>query len=180
MYLCEECFFAKQETLSAARANYDNSRTNYIPGFFGALIFALPGVALAVLLFVFLDTIAAVSTVLCMVLAQKGYVACKGKSSPVGAVLVSAAGIITTMAGIFAGYVAYIIKLFLDEGYPIIPEMILPIVNLIIRDPALLKELMGNVAIALLVSGVYIILTLHKMMKEWRFPEIVKAEEIIE
>jgi hypothetical protein len=91
-----------------------------------------------------------------------------------------AAGIIMTIAGIFVGYVAYIAKLLLDEGFFVGMEAILLMVNLIIRDPAVLKELIGNVAIALLISGVYIVLTLHKRMKEWRFPEIVKAGEITE
>jgi hypothetical protein len=175
-YLCEKCFFERQEAVSAARENYDSRGNYYLPGFFGALIFALPGAVLAVLLFVFLDTIAAVSTVLCMVLAQKGYAKCRGKNSPAGAVLVSAAGIIMTVAGIFTGYVAYIVKLFLADGYT--TEVIFPILNIVIREPELLRELFGNIGIALLVSAVYIILHLRTMMKEWRFPKITKAEEI--
>ena len=127
-------------------------------------------------MFVFLDTIAAVSTLLCMVLAQKGYKQFHGKVSPAGAVIISAAGIIMTVAGIFAGYTVDIIKLLMEEGFSI--DMILPVLGEVLRVPELFSELVRNIIVALLISAVYVVLNLYQTAKSWKFPEIKKAEEI--
>ena len=176
LYLCENCFSKEEENLYQARREYDETPGNYVPGFAGALLFAIPGVLLAVAFFVFLDTIAAASTVFCMVLAQKGYTRFKGKASPAGAFLVNAAGIVMTMAGIFAGYTVYIVRFLLDQG--LILDDIIPVLGDILAIAELRAELVKNVLLALGISSVYIVMNVFKTMKTWRFPEIRKAEAI--
>lgn len=177
MYLCENCFTEKEEVLSLAKKEYEEKPKNYLPGFLGALLFAFPGAVLAVIFFVFLDSIAAVSTLVCMFLAQKGYRQFKGKISPAGAVLVSAAGIVMSAAGILAGYITEIVRALLEEGYTL--DEIIPVLPMIMQIPELMRELLVNVATAFLISAVYIVLNFFRMVKEWRFPELKRAEEII-
>ena len=175
-YLCENCFAGKEQAFSAAREEYERSPGNYASGFLGALLFTLPGVALAIVLFVFFDTIAAVSTLVCMILAQKGYKQFRGKISPAGALIGSAAGVIMTVAGIFAGYAASIIKYLLEEGATM--DMIFPVLGEIMLIPELMKELTKNILVALAISAVYIVLNLYRMVTEWTFPLIKKAEAL--
>jgi hypothetical protein len=175
-FLCENCFAEKAEALDSAREEYEKTPANYVAGFLGALLFALPGTVVAVILFVFLDTIAAVSTLLCMVLARKGYKQFRGKISPAGAAIISVAGVIMTVVGIFAGYAVYIVKLLMEEGYSI--DLILPALGEVLKVPELFSELVRNIVVALLISAVYVVLNFWQTAREWKFPEIKKAEEI--
>jgi hypothetical protein len=181
LFLCEKCFYEKDEVIGKARREYEAEPTNYIRGFFGALLFAIPGVILAVVLFAFFNTIAAVSTLVCMLLARVGYQKLKGKGSPVGAFIVSLVGAIMTVAGVCAGYIAVIVQALLKEGIPL--NMILTILSQIRKtSPELFSELFSeltkNIAIALLVSAVFIVINLYSMIQQWQFPNIKKAEEI--
>jgi hypothetical protein len=176
LYLCGTCFSEKEEAFLSARRKYEEAPANYLAGFLGALLFALPGAVLAVLLFVLLDKIAAVSALVCMLLAQTGYKKFRGKVSPAGAVIVSASGIIMIIAGICAGYTVNLIRFLLEEGAP--ADLILPYLGEFFTYPELITELFGNIAVALLVSAVYIVLNLFGMIKEWRFPLLKKAEDI--
>jgi hypothetical protein len=58
---------------------YKQLPTNYFSGFIGALLFAIPGIIVTILFFVFFNKLAAVSALVYIIFGIKSYKIFKGK-----------------------------------------------------------------------------------------------------
>jgi hypothetical protein len=168
LYLCENCRDEWENKLREEKDAFDRLPEHYFPGLAGALLFAIPGIIVTVLFFVFLQSIAAVSTVLYIFLAKKGYVKFKGKPNQFGALIISFAGVLMTVAGIAVSFVALIVKE--TKSFERIFE--------ILKIPEVQQEISRNVVSALILSSVFLAINWFTMKKEWSFSELKKAEEI--
>ncbi|MDR2133029.1 MAG: hypothetical protein LBP30_06760 [Clostridiales Family XIII bacterium] len=169
-YLCHGCLKAVENELNKANLEYQEQPGNYLRGFVGALLFSLPGIAVTALIFIFLDRLAALSAALYIFLAVKGYRVFKGKISPVGAVFVTAVGIIMTGVGVVAAYSAEVL-LYVWEEWGVFQLDILPPLFAL---PDAQREILANLVGAYLVSFVYLAIWLHQMAKEWKFSAVVQ------
>jgi hypothetical protein len=140
-------------------------------GFIGALLFSIPGIIVTVIFFVFLDRLAAVSALIYVVLASKGYKMFKGKVSPIGALITILVGIIMIGIGMFVAYAVLIFKELKAVDF----DMLMFILGM----PEVGRELLMNIVLSYVISGIYIVVQLFQMMKEWKFSKTIKeAREI--
>ena len=167
-YLCKDCYSKTNLQLQDEKVTWAHLSNNYILGFFGALVFSIPGIIITALCFIFLERIAALSAILYVFLAIKGYSFLKGKVTKVGAVIVNSVGILMTCIGIYISYILNI--LYKTRSY----EHILDIIK---TDKAV-REIQLNIIIALIISSFYLIYNTICMMKEWKFPELKRTRPI--
>ena len=160
LYLCDDCLSQYESDISNANLKYKQVPTNYLSGFIGALLFSLPGILVTVLLFVFLDRLAALSALLYVFLGMKGYTIFKGKVTPIGASIVIISGLIMVGIGVFTAYSILILKTI--ESFDI--DRLIEILKI----PDIQRELRINLIMSYVVSGFYFIFQLFQMMKEWK------------
>jgi hypothetical protein len=161
LYLCDDCIKEYEKSMNSNYFEYQQLPTNYLQGFIGALLFSIPGILLTIVFFVFLNSLAAVSAVLYILLGIKGYRKFKGKITPFGAFLIISVGIIMTGTGVIIAYAAMILK----ELKTFDIEMLLNILKM----PEIQKEMKVNMVLSYIVSGFYFIFQFFQMMKEWTF-----------
>jgi hypothetical protein len=165
MYLCDDCLREYENNMHETSFEYQQIPTNYFTGFIGALLFSIPGVILTIILFVFLNTLGAVSALLYVVLGIKGYKKFKGKITPFGAFIIIGVGLIMTSIGVITAYSILILKEIIKEINTIDFGILIEIFKL----PEIQRELMQNLILAYLVSGVFFILQFFQMKKEWHY-----------
>jgi hypothetical protein len=171
MYICADCLKKKEKDINNEYWEYEQLPTNYLSGFIGALLFAIPGIIVTILFFVFLNRLAAVSALLYIVLGIKGYKAFKGKITPFGAFIVIIVALI--MIGV-ATITAYSVLIFKAMKTIDMDKLIQ-----ILKMPEVIKELRMNIILSYIASGLLIVFQLFQMTKEWRFlKKIQKAREI--
>ncbi|MDR0321353.1 MAG: hypothetical protein LBI28_07600 [Treponema sp.] len=170
-FLCSDCLRRYKNDLDREYLEYQQLPTNYLSGFIGALLFSIPGIIITVLLFLFLDRLAAVSAILYIVFGMKGYKTFKGKTSPLGALIIIAVGIIMIGIGILVAYSAVILRELKTFDIDLLIQ--------ILKMPEVGKELQANIIIAYTVSIFYIIIQLFQITREWKFSKnIQKARDI--
>jgi len=170
-YVCADCLKRLERDLNNEYWEYQQLPTNYFTGFIGALLFAIPGIIITILFFIFLNRLAAVSTLLYIILGMKGYKAFKGKITPIGALIVIVVGLIMIGIGITIAYSFFIFK----EMKTINMDLLIQILKM----PEIQKELRMNIILSYIVSSFFIVFQIFQMMKEWRFiKKIQKARDI--
>ena len=170
-FLCSDCFRTAERTTNEKFNEYQQEPNNYFRGFIGALLFAIPGILVTILLFIFLERLAAISALLYIVLGMKGYKLFKGKTTPLGALIVILTGILMIAVGIIITYSVFIMKEIKTTD--------LNLVILILKVPEIRRDIILNIGLSYVISAFFIIVQLIQMMKEWRFlKNIQKAGEI--
>jgi len=144
---------------------------NYLAGFLGSLLFSIPGILVTVLLFVFLNMLAAVSSVLYVVLGIKGYKKFNGKVSRFGVLIIILATIIMVGLGIVVSYSIYILKE--------LKTMDIDTLFYILKMPEVQRELLKNIAVSYVISGFYLVFQVIQLMKEWKTEKTLKSPEDI-
>jgi hypothetical protein len=171
MYICTDCLKKTEDDIKNKYWEYNQLPTNYGLGFIGALLFAIPGIIITVLFFVFLKMLAAASTLVYIFLGIKGYKAFKGKITPIGALIVIIVGLIMIGIGVITAYSVIIFKELKTVDID-------TLIN-ILKMPEVEKELITNIILSYIISSIFIIFQLFQMMKEWKFfKKIQKAREI--
>jgi hypothetical protein len=169
IFLCSSCYIKLQEQLTHEKEEYQRIPGNYYFGSIGAFLFSIPGIVLTAVFFIFLDKIAAASSVLYIFLAIKGYTFFKGKLDRMGALLINVIGVTMTCIGIYSSYALMI--LYKTKSMQQTKE--------IIKMPDVIKEIKLNIIIALIISSFYMIFNTYEMFKKWKFPELKRAKKIV-
>jgi hypothetical protein len=167
-YLCDTCFSELKQLHEADKAEYDSKPNNVLAGTLGALLFAIPGILVTSLFFIFLNRIAALSSVIFVYLATLGYRKFAQKDSLPGAVSINLVSLLMTALGIAVSYclnIAWILKGFARLGE-------------VLSMPSVQRELGINVLVGLIISALYLALNTLEMVKGWRFPELKRARKI--
>jgi len=171
MYLCADCLKKIEKDINNKYLEYKQLSANYISGFIGALLFAIPGIIVTILFFVFFNKLAAVSTLVYIALGIKGYKVFKGKLTPFGAFIVIIVGLIMIGVGVIIAYSVFIFKEIKAIDFDKLIQ--------ILKIPEIERELRMNIILSYVISSFYIVFQLIQMMKEWRFlKNIQKAREI--
>jgi hypothetical protein len=169
--VCEDCYKSFENEINDRNLENKYAPTNYLAGFLGSLLFSIPGILVTILLFVFLNTLAAVSSVLYVILGIKGYKKFNGKVSRSGVIIIILSTIIMVGLGIVISYSVFIFK----ELKTIDFDMLF----YILRMPEVQREILQNMALSYVISGFYLIVQMIQLMKEWKTEKVVqKAEDI--
>jgi len=172
LLICNDCYNKAEKTAQNENAEQQNIKGNYLSGFIGAILFAIPGILLTILLFVFLERLAALSAVAYIYLGIIGYKKFKGKMSPIGAVIITIAALIMVGIGVVIAYSVFILK--------VLKEINIDALLLILKMPEVQKELITNLVISYIVSCFYFVFQLNKMFKEWKNQKYIqKPREIL-
>ncbi|MCL1815037.1 MAG: hypothetical protein FWG27_04360 [Treponema sp.] len=171
MAVCGECQKLSESEIEARNAENKFVPDNYAAGFIGSLLYSIPGIFATIFLFVFLNMLAAISSVLYVFLGIRGYKKFKGKISRFGAFLI----ILSTMLMVGFGIILAYSVLILKEMGTFDIDMLL----YILRIPEVQQEMVKNIMVSYAISGIYLVFQLIQMMKEWRSDITVnKAREI--
>jgi len=172
LLICNDCYNKAEKATQNENSEQQKMKGNYLSGFIGAVLFAIPGILLTVLLFVYLNYLAAVSAVAYFFLGTIGYKKFKGKISPFGAVLIVIATLIMVSLGVITAYSVFILK----ELKAINMDALI----FILKMPEIQKELTKNLLLSYFLSGLFIFSQINTMIKEWRKQKsIYKPREII-
>jgi len=169
--VCGDCYKACESEISDKNLENKYAPANYLPGFIGSLLFSVPGIAVTVVMFVFLSSLSAISSVLYVILGIKGYNKFNGKKSRFGAVVIIMSTVIMVGLGIIVSYSVYILK----EIKTIDMEMLLYILKL----PEIQQEIIKNLALSYVLSGIYLVIQLIQLMKEWKTEKAIQKVEDI-
>ena len=171
LIICEDCYESFENEINETNLEKKFAPPNYLFGFLGSLVYSIPGVLLTVLLFVFFNTLAAITSVLYVFLGIKGYKRFNGKVSRFGLIIIILSTIIMVGFGIVVSYSIFILK----ELGEINIEMLL----LILKVPEIQQEIVKNIILSYVISGFYLVLQVIQMMKEWKTEKsIEKARDI--
>ena len=171
LLICDNCYRQNLRTVQNDNAERQNAPNNYLSGFFGAVLFSVPGIFLTIIFFVFLERLAAVSAVVYVMLGIIGYKKFKGKVSRTGSLTVMAAALIMVGVGMFIAYSALIFKTVGEIDFYVLAYCFG------LQD--IQKEFLQNLIIAYVVSIAYFIFQFFNMFKEWgREKSVCKPREI--
>jgi hypothetical protein len=171
LIICEDCYKSFENEINEVNLDNKYAPPNYLSGFVGSLLFSIPGILVTVLFFVFLDRLAAISSVLYVFLGIKGYKKFNGKVSRFGSFLIILSTIIMVGFGILVSYSIFILK----ELKTIDIELLISILKM----PEIQQEIIKNIFISYVLSGLYLVIQFYQMVKEWRSEKSVKrAKEI--
>jgi hypothetical protein len=184
LLICNDCYNRIEKTAQNENIEQQKVKGNYLLGFIGAILFAIPGILLTVLFFVFLETLAAVSAVVYIVLGIIGYKKFKGKISPVGAVIIIVAALIMVAVGVTVSYSILILREISKELEIINFDMLIDLLKIIFKNifemPEVRRELLTNMILSYVASGFYFAFQLKTMVKEWKNQKAIhKPREIL-
>ena len=184
LLICNDCYRQIENSIKNENTEQQNVKGNYLLGFVGAILFAIPGILLTVLFFVLLESLAAVSAIVYIILGTIGYKKFNGKISPVGAVIIIIAGLIMVAVGVTVSYSVLVLREISKELEIINFDMLVDVLkitfNAIFEIPEVRMELLTNMALSYLVSGIYFAYQLKKMVKDWKNQKSMhKPREII-
>jgi hypothetical protein len=172
LLICNDCYRQTEKTTQNENLEQQNIKGNYLLGFIGAILFAIPGILLTVLLFVFLNSMAAVSAIVYVILGTIGYKKFKGKISPVGAFIIIITGLIMVAVGVTISYSVAILWEISKELEIINFDVLINFLKIIFKNifemPEVRKELITNIVTSYIVSGLYFVFQLNQMVKEWK------------
>jgi hypothetical protein len=183
LIICNDCYRQIDKTTQNENQEQQNIKGNYLSGFIGAILFALPGILITAPLFVFLESISAISAVVYVILGTIGYKKFKGKISPIGVVIIVIAALIMVAVGIIISYSIVILREISKDLEIINFIMFINIVKYILKTifemPEVRKELLTNIFLSYLFSGIFLVFHLNNMLKEWKNQKSVyKPREI--
>ncbi|MDL2229190.1 hypothetical protein LJC14_02960 [Treponema sp. OttesenSCG-928-L16] len=168
LYLCEKCFYNCERDIQEEERQRSYEPNNYLRGFIGAFLFSIPGILVTILFFNVLETIAAVSAIVYILLARTGYKKFGGKQNIAGSIIVNTTGILMTVAGIVVSYTILIYTV--AESLDLVWE--------VYKFPEVQEELLRNILVALIVSLIYVVINAVRMSKEWSGIKIKKGREL--
>jgi len=164
--VCEDCYKTVENEINEKNLENIYTPTNYLQGFLGSLLFSIPGICVTVLLFVYLNALSAISSILYVILGIKGYKKFKGKISQIGVIIIIISTVIMVGLGIIVAYSVFILK----EIKTIDIEMLL----YILKMPEIQKEIIQNLALSYVLSGIYLVIQGIHLMKEWKTEKAVQ------
>ena len=170
IYLCKSCFSNLEHNIEKENREKSYEPNNYIQGFLGALLFAIPGILVTILCFNVLERLAAISAVAYIYLAQKGYLKFGGKHNLTGAIIINLTGIIMIVIGVIT---AYTILIYQAVGSPD-----LNLIREVYENPEVQKDLVINIVKAIGISLIYIVVNIKQMAGTWSADKIKKGEKI--
>jgi hypothetical protein len=169
--ICEDCYKLFESEINDKNLENKYVPTNYLSGFIGSLLFSIPGILVTVIFFIFFNSLTAISSALYVLLGIKGYKKFNGKYSRFGVILIILSTIIMVGFGIIVSYSVFILK----ELKTIDIEMLINILKLSETKHEILK----NIILSYVVSGIYLVFQLIQMMKEWKPEKVIqKARDI--
>jgi len=172
LLICNDCYNKAERAAQNENMEQNNIKGNYLFGFIGALLFAVPGILLTVLFLVYLNRLAAVSAVAYISLGIIGYVKFKGKKSPAGAVIVIIAALLMVGVGVIAAYAVLIFKELKEINFDSL--------IFLFKVPEIQKELVTNLILSYIVSSMFIFFKFYQIFKEWKNKKsIQKPREIL-
>lgn len=160
MFVCNECYKEMERNSIKENMEQQNIPNNYFLGFIGALLFAIPGIILTIIFFVYLNIIGAISALLYVFLGTKGYKLFKGKTTPFGVGIISIVAIIMVAVGIF---VSYSVIIFREINTIDFDALIY-----VLKVPEVKKELILNIVLSYIFSSLYLALNFYQMFKVWK------------
>ena len=169
--ICEDCYRALEDEINQKNSENIFVPSNYLQGFLGSLLFSIPGMIVSVLFFIFMSSLAAVSSLVYVLLGIKGYKVFKGKTNRFGALLIMLSALIMIALGTTVSYSVYLLVELYKE-YNVIDFDFLKI---LLGMPEVQQELMQNIVMSFAISGVYLSFQFFQMMKEWRIDKTIKA-----
>jgi len=164
LFICEACYESAEKEINEIALKQEYEPPNYLRGFLGALLYSIPGVLVTVILFIFLQKLAAISAVIYVFLGMMGYKKFKGKISRVGAVLIIASTLIMVAVGIVVSFSVLILQLIVKETGTMDMAGLLHILKI----PEVQREIIQNIVTSYLVSGLYLVFQIIQMVKEWK------------
>jgi hypothetical protein len=171
LIICEDCYRAIEDEAHEANLKNKYVSPNYLAGFAGSLLFSAPGILVTVLFFLFLDRLTAISSIVYVFLGIKGYKKFNGKVSRFGAFLIILSTLIMDALGILVSYSVFILR----ELEAIDIELLISVLKL----PEIQREIAANILLSYTLSGLYLAILFHQMMREWRSEKTLKrAREI--
>lgn len=166
--LCEDCFYKYKNNIEEEEYQKTHEPGNYLRGFAGALLYSLPGILVTLVFFNVLKTLAAVSAVVYIFLAQRGYKKFGGKQNIAGSMIVNLSGVLMTIFGIIVSYTVLIFTKV--KSIELVTEMF--------RNAAVKRELLANIVMALMVSLVYVAINTLQMNTAWSKAFIKEGKNI--
>jgi len=160
LLICDNCYRQYSRDIEKENTDHKNTPNNYLLGFIGAVLFAIPGIIVTAFFLIYLQRLAAVSALVYIFLGMLGYKKFKGKISPVGAGVILVAGILMVGIGIIA---AYCVLIFKELG-----QINFDLLVLVLREPEVQKEIFVNIIISYLVSAIYIGVQFYQLFKDWK------------
>ncbi|MCL2520921.1 MAG: hypothetical protein FWE37_08005 [Spirochaetaceae bacterium] len=160
VYWCQNCLNKEKHNYEIAQREQAEIPNNYLAGFGGALLFALPGILISVIFFVFLNSIVALAAVVYTFLATKGYKQFKGKKTLLGEAIIIGVSLVMIGVGTLVAYSVFILRII--ETFDI--TLLLSVLAL----AEVQQELLSNLAMTYLVSSFFIILQIIFMLKDYR------------
>jgi hypothetical protein len=171
LIICNDCYKSFESEINDSNLENKYVPSNYLSGFMGSLLFSIPGILVTVLFFVFFDMLAAISSVLYVFLGIKGYKKFNGKISYFGAFLIILSTIIMVGFGILVSYSIFILKELQTTDIELLRS--------VLKMPQIQQEIVKNILISYILSGLYLIIQFHQMIKEWKAEKsITGAREI--
>lgn len=146
--LCNTCIAELNIEQQKKKEEYINEDKNYGKGILGFLLFGLPGIILGIILYIFLNRIAAVTALVICGLGFRGYLFFGGKNGKFTAAIVSILTIIYVIIGSFLN----VYFLLLRSGF----EYNL-IIKTILNSPKLINGIKINIIISIIMSLLIII-----------------------
>ncbi|MBE6332748.1 MAG: hypothetical protein E7070_10655 [Bacteroidales bacterium] len=175
--LCRACASKRQKEIDEAKEELENQPDNYIQGIGTAAAFSIPGI-LASILFFALGKIAAVSGLIYLFLALKGYTWANGKLNKTGLLIVSAISLFFSALGTWIAYVIYVASELAktpEFSADSFGDRIFAAFSLI-EIPELHEELNKNIAITLIICGICIVLQMRQTWKSVSRARIKKLD----
>jgi len=171
MLICDNCYRQYTRDIEKENTEQTNAPNNFLFGFIGAILFAIPGIVVTTLFLIYLERLAGISALIYVFLGILGYKKFKGKISPAGAGIIMLAGILMIGIGII---VAYCVLIFRELG-----QIDFDLLLYVLREPEVQKEIGINIALSYLVSAVYFFLQFRQLFREWKnIKSIQKLREI--
>jgi len=174
-FICNDCYESAEKEIGEIALEQEHAPPNYLMGFLGALLFSIPGVLVTVVLFVFLNRLAAISAVLYVLLGIMGYKKFKGKISQYGVLIIIASTLIMVAVGIVVSYSVMILQLIIKETGSIDIAGLLYFLSI----PEVQREIIQNLVTSYIVSGLYLVFQVFQMMKEWKPETTLKKARYI-
>ena len=169
--ICEDCYKSLEKETKEKNLENKSVPSNYLLGFIGFLLYSMPSVLVTVSMFVFLNTLVAVSSVIYVILGIKGYKKFKGKISRIGSIIIILSTIIMVGFGIIVAYSVFILRELKTTDIELL-------IN-ILRIREIQQEIVKNIILSYVISGFYLVYQVIQMMKEWKTEKSIKKSRDI-
>jgi hypothetical protein len=118
--LCNSCFHQTEKSYLKIENEILAEQKNYLTGFFGAIVFSIPGIIAWVLVAIYLERLASGMAIIIAILGIKGYEYFKGKQGNLTKYLI----VLTNIISIILANIITVVVMLLNEGLTISQSII--------------------------------------------------------